>query len=117
MINILFIKPKSIYTFFTPPCLHEGSVRDMVGHLKFRVFPPFLPFAAIHCRQTPINNAVRKRKRHSGSDTLLVPQQNPIILSEEFILVGGWLTFVRLTLTVFDILPLSVLYIYNEMLQ
>lgn len=26
-------------------------------------FPPF-PFAAIHCRQTTINNAVRKRKRH-----------------------------------------------------
>lgn len=47
----------------TPPSLHAGCVRAMVGHLKFRVFPPF-PFAAIHCRQTTINNAVRKRKRH-----------------------------------------------------
>lgn len=47
----------------TPPSLHAGCIRAMVGHLKFRVFPPF-PFAAIHCRQTTINNAVRKRKRH-----------------------------------------------------
>lgn len=63
---LFFFFPRQCNFFLsppTPPSLHAGCVRAMVGHLKFRVFPP-IPFAAIHCRQTTINNAVRKRKRH-----------------------------------------------------
>lgn len=41
-----------MYFFSTPPSLHAGYVRAMVGHLKFRVFPPFplQPFIADRLR-------------------------------------------------------------------
>lgn len=50
------------YVYSTPPSLHEGYVRAMVGHLKFRVFPPFSlqPFIADRLRSI---TRLGKRKR------------------------------------------------------
>lgn len=87
--EFLFLKinlqePMSV--FFYPSqsacrlCQSHGRSPEVQG------FPP-LPFAAIHCRQTTINNAVRKR----GSGQLLLPfplpetpplsQSEPIVIS------------------------------------
>lgn len=59
-------KPTS---FSTPPSLHEGDVRAMVGHLKFRVFPPFAlqPFIADRLRSI---NVVGRGKRPLCSATV-----------------------------------------------
>lgn len=67
--EIFFFFSKPVYFFFYPSqsacrlCQSHGRSPEVQG------FPP-LPFAAIHCRQTTINNAVRKGKRQLCSTTL-----------------------------------------------
>ena len=50
--SFFFFRASVFFFFSTPPSLHAGYVRAMVGHLKFRVFPPFplQPFIADRLR-------------------------------------------------------------------
>lgn len=105
--------------FSTPPSLHAGCVRAMVGHLKFRVFPPFplQPFIADRLR-----SITRLEKGEAGSSCsllrcpkrLLCRSRNLLWFPRELIQAGGCcffsFTFVRLTHRILDvrIVPLSV---------
>lgn len=109
-------EPMSI--FFYPSqsacrlCQSHGRSPEVQG------FPP-LPFAAIHCRQTTINNAVRKRGSgqlllHSPLPETPLSQSEPIVISPRVDsgrrLLFFSFTFVRLTHRILDvrIVPLSV---------
>lgn len=102
------------FFFFLYPSLSACRLCQSHGRSpEVQGFPP-LPFAAIHCRQTPINNAVRDGGtaavlRHIAPN-VASPQQKPAVIPGELILVGGRFTFVRLTLCILDvrIVPLSV---------
>lgn len=122
-LSFFFPPTRARCIFSTPPSLHAGCVRAMVGHLKFRVFPPSVllqPFIADRLR-----SITRLRK---GNRTVLLQYValNEVVAAAEshydphvvdflslwccFLLVGGWFTFVHLTHRISDdrIVPLSV---------
>lgn len=93
----------------------------MVGHLKFRVFPPFplQPFIADRLR------SITRLEKGNDSYMLLyiagnntVPQLKPTVIPVvELILLVAWFTFVRLTLGILDVRIVPFISPDNEMLR